>query len=185
MNTIKTWQERVTSGMAISFHLQAKVMQAEINDLRAHIEALEAGELPEPEPLAWFAFADSNGPVPLELYGWDEKACKYAVLMLARSEGWKGTIEGYLLEKHWTIKPVFTADQLRQAIVADRAKRDKEVREGWKLVPVEPTPEMVDAAFAGMVEDQDVMRQLGRRREMRRKYAAMLAAAPQPQEGGE
>ena len=51
---------------------------------------------------------------------------------------------------------------------------------GYKLVPMEPTPEMVDAAFAGKVEDQDVMRQLGRRRAMRADYAAMLDATPQP-----
>ena len=41
-------------------------------------DALRAqlAEIEKAEPVAWFAFADSNGPVPLELFGWDEKACK-------------------------------------------------------------------------------------------------------------
>lgn len=59
------------------------------------------------EPVAWFAFCDSNGPVPLELWGMDEKACKHAVLENARSIGWKGTIEGYLLHAGWEIRPVW------------------------------------------------------------------------------
>lgn len=50
----------------------------------------------------------------------------------------------------------------------------------WKLAPVAPTPEMVDAAFVGVVEDQDVLRQLARRRAMRKNYEAMLTAAPEP-----
>ena len=60
------------------------------------------------EPVAWFAFADSNGPVPLELFGWDEKACKHAVLTYARAGNWKGTVEGYLRQQGWTLKPLFT-----------------------------------------------------------------------------
>ena len=60
------------------------------------------------EPVAWFAFADSNGPVPLELFGWDEKACKHAVLTYARAGNWKGTVEGYLMQQGWTLKPLFT-----------------------------------------------------------------------------
>ena len=67
------------------------------------------------EPVAWFAFADSNGPVPLELYGWDEKACKHAVLTNARSVGWKGTLDGYLYQQGWTIKPVYTHPAPKQA----------------------------------------------------------------------
>lgn len=58
------------------------------------------------EPVAWFVFADSNGPVPMELWGFDVKACKYAVLENARSVGWKGTIDGYLLHMGWTIRPL-------------------------------------------------------------------------------
>lgn len=59
------------------------------------------------EPVAWFAFGDSNGPVPLELYGWDKKACLHAVLENARATGWKGTVNGYLLEQGWTVRPVW------------------------------------------------------------------------------
>ena len=71
--------------------------------LRAQLAAIAATE-----PVAWFAFADSNGPVPLELFGWDEKACKHAVLTYARAGNWKGTVEGYLLQQGWTLKPLFT-----------------------------------------------------------------------------
>ena len=57
--------------------------------------------------MAWFACADNNGPVPLELWGFDEKSCKHAVLENARSVGWKGTIDGYLLHMSWIIRPLF------------------------------------------------------------------------------
>jgi hypothetical protein len=46
------------------------------------------------------------------------------------------------------------------------------VPDGWKLVPIEPTPEMIDAACCGWVI---------RDREMRKRlkiYRAMIAAAP-------
>lgn len=65
------------------------------------------------EPVAWFAFADNNGPVPLELYGRDEKACKHAVLTNARSVGWKGTVEGYLMQMGWTLEPLYAVPQQR------------------------------------------------------------------------
>ena len=74
----------------------------------AEAQAQGGGEA-APEPFAWFAFADQNGPVPLEIYGWDRKACLYAVLTLARSEGWKGTVSGYLFHKGWTVRPAYTA----------------------------------------------------------------------------
>jgi hypothetical protein len=74
--------------------------------------AIEAEVLQAQEPVAWFVFADNNGPVPLELWGFDLKACKNAVLENARSVGWKGTVEGYLFQKSWTIRPlVFAAPQ--------------------------------------------------------------------------
>ena len=78
-------------------------MLAEIKQLRTQL-----AEIGEAEPVAWFAFADSNGPVPLELFGWDEKACKHAVLTYARAGNWKGTVEGYLMQQGWTLKPLFT-----------------------------------------------------------------------------
>lgn len=51
---------------------------------------------------------------------------------------------------------------------------------GWKLVPIGPTPEMIAAAFAGKIEDQDMMRQMRRRDAMSNDYMIMLAAAPVP-----
>lgn len=71
--------------------------------------------------------------------------------------------------------PVFTADQMhayaRAAIEADLVIRD--VPAGWKLVPVKPTPEMNDAA--NYAYDQWGWNSASK------MYAAMLAAAPQPQ----
>ena len=49
---------------------------------------------------------------------------------------------------------------------------------GFRLVPVEPTQEMVAAAFAGMIEDQDLNRQIKRREAMAETYRKMIAAAP-------
>jgi len=51
---------------------------------------------------------------------------------------------------------------------------------GWKLVPIEPTPEMIEAPYAGMSEVQCVKTQEASRRGMTRAYKAMLAAAPHP-----
>ena len=76
------------------------------------MDKIETEVLQAQEPVVWFAFADSNGPVPLELWGFDQKACKHAVLENARSVGWKGTVEGYLLRMAWTIRPLaFIAPQ--------------------------------------------------------------------------
>ena len=83
--------------------------------LRAQLAAIAATE-----PVAWFAFADSNGPVPLELFGWDEKACKHAVLTYARAGNWKGTVEGYLLQQGWTLKPLFTRPMPAESKDAER-----------------------------------------------------------------
>ena len=75
---------------------------------------------PEQEPVAWFAFADHNGPVPLELYGWDEKACKHTVLTYARAWDWKGTVEGFLMQQGWTLLPVYTPPPQRQPLTAEQ-----------------------------------------------------------------
>ena len=52
----------------------------------------------------------------MELFGWDEKACKHAVLTYARAGNWKGTVEGYLLQQGWTLKPLFTRPMLAQDV---------------------------------------------------------------------
>ena len=82
----------------------------------------DAGGEAVAEPFAWFAWGDHNGPVPLELFGWDEKACKYAVLTYARSQGWKGTVTGFLLHNGWTLRPAYattpqpSADAVRELV---------------------------------------------------------------------
>lgn len=54
------------------------------------------------------------------------------------------------------------------------------IPEGYKLVPVEPTAEMIEAAFAGKIEAQSVQHQEASRKAMARDYAAIIAVAPQP-----
>ena len=48
----------------------------------------------------------------------------------------------------------------------------------WQIVPTEPTPAMLSAAFDGMVTDMDAMRHAARTKEVAATYARMLAAAP-------
>lgn len=69
-------------------------------------------------------------------------------------------------------KPLYTADQMAQAVALAKV-----VPDGFKLVPVDPTSEMIDAAFEGMVTDMDVMRQFARRRSVIETYGRMIAAA--------
>lgn len=68
-------------------------------------------------------------------------------------------------------------DDLRAAL--DRATVPA-VPVGFRLVPVEPTPEMIEAAFAGKMEPQCVQTQIRARNWMRENYAAMIEAAPLP-----
>ena len=111
------WRCECSTDDACRFARERDALRAELGDLPeaqaemlAEIKRLRAqlAEIGEAEPVAWFAFADSNGPIPLELFGWDEKACKHAVLTYARAGNWKGTVEGYLMQQGWTLKPLFT-----------------------------------------------------------------------------
>lgn len=52
--------------------------------------------------------------------------------------------------------------------------------EGWQLVPVVPTTEMVEAYFAGKMEAQSCTHQQRARERVARDYRAMLAAAKSP-----
>ena len=53
------------------------------------------------------------------------------------------------------------------------------VPDGWKLVPIKPTPEMVEAYFAGKMEAQSYIHQMRAREQVSRDYNSMLAAAPE------
>ena len=66
----------------------------------------------------------------------------------------------------------------RYETTAENCDRYREQLEGWQLVPVEPTAEMVAAAFVGKVEAQCVQHQERSRVAMAANYKAMLAAAP-------
>ena len=58
-------------------------------------------------------------------------------------------------------------------------KPEFKVPDGWKLVPVKPTPEMVEAYFAGKMEAQSYIHQMRARERVSRDYNSMLAAAPE------
>ena len=78
---------------------------------------------------------------------------------------------------------VHLADYLSEALEANQrlAAELAELKakmEGMVLVPVEPTAEMVAAAFVGKVEAQCVQHQERSRVAMAANYKAMLAAAP-------
>ena len=106
------------------------------------------------EAVAWFALADNNGPVPLELWGFDEKACKHAVLENARSVGWKGTIEGYLLHMGWTIRPLFLSPTIPEGMAKD-AERYRFIRMNrlWLKanLPLIAAPAFDEAIDAGLL----------------------------------
>ena len=55
------------------------------------------------------------------------------------------------------------------------------VPDGYALVPVEPTAEMIEATFAGEVELQSVQHQIRNRERRAHYYRAMLAAAARPE----
>lgn len=65
-------------------------------------------------------------------------------------------------------------------IQAERdALNEPDVPDGYALVPVEPTAEMIEATFAGEMELQSVQHQMRSRERRAHYYRAMLAAAPQ------
>lgn len=61
----------------------------------------------------------------------------------------------------------------------EECKPEFKVPDGWKLVPVKPTPEMVEAYFAGKMEAQSYIHQMRARERVSIDYNSMLAAAPE------
>ncbi len=70
------------------------------------------------------------------------------------------------------------------AVDADKIKAERDclnypvIPDGYALVPVEPTAEMIEATFAGEIELQSVQHQIRNRKRRAQYYRAMLAAAP-------
>lgn len=54
----------------------------------------------------------------------------------------------------------------------------EQIASGMAIVPIVPTPPMVEAAFSGKMETQDCLGQARRREAMAADYSAMTAAAP-------
>jgi hypothetical protein len=70
------------------------------------------------------------------------------------------------------------SDIVAQVAELKQAEGRRHIADGRQLVPVEPTPEMRNAPFAGRLEDQCMTSQMRRRDEVARVYRAMLSAAP-------
>ncbi len=81
------------------------------------------------------------------------------------------------------VDPMFTdfcATPHPQPAIPEAAPEQATIPAGFKLVPIEPTYEMVEAVFAGMIEDQDCNLQLSRRIAVRDLLRKVFAAAPPP-----
>jgi hypothetical protein len=75
------------------------------------------------------------------------------------------------------VKATWDAEQANCDVVVSLAEQPAPVQQGWRLVPVEPTKEMLDAVGSSMDEfllGKDAEQQY------RDDWEAMLAAAPQP-----
>ena len=132
------------------------------------------GAMPElPEPAHWRAVLDAE-QVPqqlkrsLHVVGFrDKRAVEGWIAERLDFDGWRYTLEG-----------LYTADQVRAAIQQAAGA----VPEGWKLVPVHPTVEMLDAADEG--DRAYTLRNFGAGPVVMQgpedHYAAMLAASPAP-----
>lgn len=59
-----------------------------------------------------------------------------------------------------------------------QAESAQGVPDGWRMVPVEPTPKMVDATWHDQVDVRGIIESHNTRN--RRIYCAMIEAAPQP-----
>lgn len=84
--------------------------------------------------------------------------------------------------KDWDKDDLGMADAVRTAIAADRALQASHIAvpatDGWKLVPLEPTAEMLQAGQDTPVSESDE----DSLEDYKAVYRAMLAAAPHPQQ---
>lgn len=99
----KFWYENETMKFVAAAD-ELNVLRKELETLRAQLKAAQ-----EQEPELFATYGHNNGPVILELFGLDEKECKNKILNLAKSEGYKGTLSGYLLKRAWQIRPLYAA----------------------------------------------------------------------------
>lgn len=76
-------------------------------------------------------------------------------------------------------RPEFDADDMQEQFEAGKAAGRPVVPEGWKLVPVEPTPKMVAATYNDPIETSGKAESHNTRN--KRVWAAMLTAAPAAQ----
>ena len=76
-------------------------------------------------------------------------------------------------------KDVIDYIESKLAEAYEQGKKDATAPEGWKLVLLAPTEEMVAATFSGMVEDQDMNRQIARRAAMKETLRKAIEASPE------
>ena len=99
----------------------------------------------------------------------------YEIQRVGRKEAGKSELECVVVEKDWPeYEPTWQAIEAR--VTGAQAQPAPGIPEGWNLVPIEPTDEMVRIATAEYV--QACSRRLHPNIAWRRAFQAMLAAAP-------
>ena len=124
---IDCWESEICS---------VQLLETMLAELRKALDA-ELAQVVEPD--FYTACAEHNGGwIPLPGYSNETvSGVKSLILESARKEGWKGTIEGRLFSLCWQVMPVYLHPHHPQATTP--------VPEGYVLVPIEPTPAMLDA----------------------------------------
>ncbi len=84
----------------------------------------------------------------------------------------------------WDSEPAIHKAAWYQQVDAALAVLGLCVAEGWQLVPIEPTEEMLDEGILAANKGTQYEGYLNGRNEIRRAYPAMLAAAPSDKEQG-
>lgn len=135
--------------------------------IRLREAAAQLGRMERPEAYAVYGKSEEFGPVLLSEYVGSMDVIRNRVMEKARREGFAGDFVQRMAELGWWIEPLYPRPQLPAG-----------VPDGWKLVPVEPTDDMLEAyqeAMCGLrnmtsVDDNELVI----------LWSAMLAAAPQP-----
>lgn len=143
-------------------------MRAYALEYKSHLRASD-----EPAAFAAHGKSEEFGPVLLSEYVGSMEVIRGRVMEKARREGFTGDFVQRMAELDWWIEPLYSRPQLPAG-----------VPDGWQLVPIEPTPEMLRAGFLSESEGFDIETPADAPGLV---YRAMLAAAPQPdsQKSGE
>ncbi len=157
--------------------------------------------VPPAQPVAVDEIAEQQGVDPkvtdAYMQGWHDHAAQpvavpdFDTLRLRFEASERESDNGFNLHKYgigyadeatqtrWETWIVCRAAMLNQAPVNQPASNSPEIPDGWKLVPVEPTPEMLQSGIAAHYERSQVqIHDKPAPGPMECAYASMLAAAP-------